>query len=161
MSTSVTTSGIAEIEAMFDKLGAESQKVAAHALYEGAKVMADSVTSSAGGIRSEAFRYGTPEHRRYPTPEEAAAAQSATTISKFGNDGMSVSTTVGTSNGGYANINGKSVPASLLARAINSGTSFMVKQPFFRKAVNSARQSATSAIVADAQRIMDEIVRNK
>ena len=47
-------------------------------------------------------------------------------------------------------LNGKTVPVPMIANAINSGTSFMKKQPFFRKA--TARTGAAEAAIENKLR---------
>ena len=59
---------------------------------------------------------------------------------------------------GYADINGKPKAVRLIARSINSGTSFMKKQPVFRKAVSSSKGRATNAIVSKAEEMFNEII---
>ena len=49
-------------------------------------------------------------------------------------------------------------PIGVIANAINSGTSFMRKQPFIRKGFNKGKQPAIEAIVATAERLFNEII---
>ena len=56
-------------------------------------------------------------------------------------------------------IHGKAVAVRKIVNAINSGTSFMTKQPVFRKAVSQARGDASAAIVAEADRLINEITK--
>ena len=49
-------------------------------------------------------------------------------------------------------------PIGVIANAINSGTSFMKKQPFIRKAVKKATPKAEAAIIATAERLIDTIL---
>ena len=67
-------------------------------------------------------------------------------VAKFHKDVTNVNTSVGLQNAGYGSINGKTKPIPQIANAINSGTSFMQKQPFFRKATNKAKGPAQAAI---------------
>jgi hypothetical protein len=53
--------------------------------------------------------------------------------------------------------NGKKRAVAQIANAINSGTSFMDKQPFIRKAVSSARTRASKAIADKAQAEFDAL----
>lgn len=55
---------------------------------------------------------------------------------------------------------GRSVkPVEVIANAINSGTSFMKKQPFFRKAVSKNRDAVLDAIEASVIRKINEITK--
>ena len=49
-------------------------------------------------------------------------------------------------------------PIGVVANAINSGTSFMRKQPFFRKGVNNGSKAAEAAIVGTAEKLFDRII---
>ena len=51
-------------------------------------------------------------------------------------------------------------PIGVIANAINSGTSFMQKQPFIRRAVSRATQPAISAIIRRAESLMESIISN-
>jgi hypothetical protein len=52
-------------------------------------------------------------------------------------------------------------PIGVIANSINSGTRFMDKQPFFRKAVTRGSKKAKEAIIAKAEQLFDYIVQNK
>ena len=136
--------GLTEISEALEKLGESAPKVAAQALYEGAGVMADELNKAVDSIKTEPFKYawGT---RRLPSPEEKEIVkQAAAGIAKFHKEGgAEMDTSVGFRNAGYAELVGKQVPIPKIVNAINSGTSFMQKQPFVRK---TAQQSGPKAI---------------
>lgn len=50
-------------------------------------------------------------------------------------------------------------PIGVIANAINSGTSFMTKQPVFRKAVSAARSAAQKAMEDTAEKLINEITK--
>lgn len=50
-------------------------------------------------------------------------------------------------------------PIGVIANAINSGTSFMKKQPFMRKAVKSATPKCEAAIVERAASLLNSIIK--
>ena len=52
-------------------------------------------------------------------------------------------------------------PIGVIANSINSGTSFMEKQPFFRRAVTRGTKKAKDAIIQTAETLFDYIVQNK
>ena len=64
-------------------------------------------------------------------------------VARFDKNGTEVNTSVGYRGAGYIDIKGKTKPIPLIVNAINSGTSFMHKQPFIRKA---ARGGGTKAM---------------
>lgn len=189
----VSTEGMDDLARMLDSLGNAAQGVAAAALYEGAGIMADAVSRAVHGIATEPFKYAGNGKQRKPSPEEKAILLGAGSagISKFRKNGLTVDTSVGFNNAGYAAVTwhhmsrsartnykhnagktavtpayqksakgGNAKPIAVIANAINSGTSFMTKQPFFRKAVNQAKGAALSKIDSEAQRLAEEIINN-
>jgi hypothetical protein len=60
-------------------------------------------------------------------------------------------------NAGYATLKGKTVPVPKIVNAINSGTSFMQKQPFVRKAANTGANKAMSAMKESIQEAFDKM----
>ena len=133
--------GMEEISEQLSQLSDSAPAVAAMALYEGAGVMVEAIKKGVESIRTEKFRgkAGT----RLPSPEEKEIVMNATVgIAKFNKNGTEVDTSVGYQNAGYAELGGKTVPVPVIVNAINSGTSFMPKQPFFRKAANGGAKKA-------------------
>lgn len=151
--------GIEELNSLLEKLGSKAESVAAASLYDGAGVLADGIKKAAQDIEAE------PQHgkqKRQPTPEEKAAVIQAIGIAKFRKDGNSVETVVGVTNkSGYAKIGKKEKPVAMIASAVNSGTSFMKKQPFVRIGKNKSQGAASAAIVSKAEDMFDKIINNK
>lgn len=149
MAFSIKVDGLNELIQQMGKVPENAAKVASLALYDGAGVMADAVSKAVNGIVTEPFKYVTGGRKRKPSPEEKAIIQNARRgIAKFKRTGEGVNTSVGMQNSGYAELNGKTKPIPLIANSINSGTSFMQKQPFLRKAFSQAKGRATAAIEA-------------
>ena len=143
----MTVDGMAEISETLAKLEEEAPKVAAKALYDGAGIMADEVKKQTETIRTEPFRYASGGRTRLPSPEEKEIVMKASAgIAKFNKNGTEVDTSVGFRNAGYAVLAGKEVPIPKIVNAINSGTSFMNKQPFVRKAANNGGKKAMEAM---------------
>lgn len=140
--------GMDQLLSNFGKLRETAQKVAAEALYEGAGVMADAVSQAVRGIETKRMKYPAPEDKqRMPSPEEKEILENARHgVAKFRNNGNEIDTSVGFQNSGYAVLKGRVVPVSVIANSINSGTSFMKKQPFLRKAFNQNKAKAIAAI---------------
>lgn len=161
MAYTMKTDGMEELSRMLSKLGNAAQGVAAASLYEGAGVMADAVSQAVQGIATKRLKYPAPPGKqRMPSPEEKALLlQAKMGVAKFRKDGISVQTSVGMQNSGYGTINGKQVPIPAVANAINSGTSFMKKQPFFRKAVRQKQRAAEAAIESGIRKRVEEITK--
>ena len=158
MPFSIQVEGMNELIRSMEKLPEKAAKVAAEALYEGAGIVADKVSGAVQGIATEPFKYATGGRTRKPSPEEKALVAGAKHgVAKFRKNGVSVQTSVGYQNAGYGEINGKKKPIPQIANAINSGTSFMKKQPFMRKAFSQSKGPAQAAIEAGIHAREDEL----
>ena len=158
MAFSMDVTGMDELEKKLGQLGEKGKQIAALALYEGAGVVADQVSNAVQGIATEPFKYAKGGKTRKPSPEEKAIVAGAKHgVAKFRKNGVSVQTSVGYQNAGYAVLNGKTKPVPQIANAINSGTSFMQKQPFMRKAFSQSKGAATAAIEAGIHAREDEL----
>lgn len=137
--------GMEETQELFERLGNRAEWAAKNALYQGAGLMADKVNRGIQGISTEKFKWASKRkgETRKPSYEEKAILKAAGTgISKFEGSGTEVQTTVSIKEG-YWLLGKKPKAARLIANAINSGTSFMPKQPFFRKAVTLGKKQVT------------------
>lgn len=147
MAFQMNVEGMREQLETIEKLGEKGEAAASLALYEGARVTADSVNQSVRGIDTEPFKYAAGGRRRKPSPEEKAVLMNARIgVAKFRKNTGNVNTSVGLQSSGYGELAGKTVPVPLIANAINSGTSFMQKQPFARKAFSQSKAAAIAAI---------------
>lgn len=184
---SFDTRGMEELINKMSKLEDEGAKIASEALYEGAGVVADKVSSAVKSIRAEPFKYAANGQKRKPSQEEKELVEQAKHgIAKFRKNGVSVQTSVGFQNTGYGQITwnhaktgnsrtkykqgkgGRMVHASqgtgssmkpvpLIVNSINSGTSFMEKQPFLRKAFSQSKGQALAAIENGIRERLDKI----
>ena len=147
MAYELKVDGMAEISELLSKLEEAAPAIAAEALYEGAGTMSAAINSAAETIKTGPG--STREDARNATPEEKAAVLAAGAgIAKFDKTGTEVNTSVGYKSAGYAVIKGKTKPVPLIVNAINSGTSFMHKQPFVRQAARSGGAKAMSVMTA-------------
>ena len=159
MAMTIKTEGLTEVSEMLTRLGNKAEDVASGSLYDGAGIVADAFTAAENSIQTETFRYAAGGRKRKPSPEEKAALIGKSGIAKFNKNGSEVDTIIGISgSAGYANVAGKQKAVREIARSINSGTSFMERQPIFRKAKSSSQNAAKAAIVAKAEKMFDEII---
>jgi len=139
--------GMAEISETLSRMEERAAAVASKALYEGAGVMRREVAKQIASIKTAPFQYAGPGQTRLPSPEEKAAVERAGAgVAKFDKNGTEVNTSVGFANSGYTKLAGKTVPVPKIVNAINSGTSFMQKQPFVRKASKGGANGAMTAM---------------
>ena len=159
MPMTISTEGIGELSALLARLGDKAQDVASGALFEGAGVVADAYTAAINSIQTAPFKYARKGEKRLPSPEEKAALLGKSGIAKFNKTGEEVNTLIGISGAaGYADVAEHTKAVRLIARSINSGTSFMNKQPVFRKAASQSSGAAKSAIVSKAEQMFNEII---
>ena len=160
MAYQMKVDGMSEISEMLEKLGDNAQAVASKALYEGAGIMADSIRKGADTIRTAEFHYASNGDTRLPSPEEKEIVQNAAAGSaKFNKSGTEVDTSVGYRNAGYAQLKNKTVPIPQIVNAINSGTSFMVKQPFVRKAAKAGGTKAMQAMRSSIEKDFEALTK--
>ena len=159
MAVTMITEGVEEISKMLNQLGERAQGVASKALYDGAGIMAKEIANRVHSIDTAPFEYASGGKTRKPSPEEKAVVESAGAvgIAKFDKNGSEVQTSVGYNRSGYAMMVGKRVPVPLIANSINSGTSFMRKQPFIRQAVSGAGSRASEAMRAKIEEEIGKI----
>lgn len=159
MAYTMKVDGMEEISEKLTQLAEKAQGVASRALYEGAGIMSDEVNRAVDAISTAPFHYAVFVTRE-PSPEEKAIVQAAGAgIARFDKNGAEVNTSVGYGNAGYADLNGKTVPIAKIANAINSGTSFMKKQPFIRKAAANGGQKALNAMRQSIEDAFDKLTK--
>ena len=147
MPYTVKTTGMKEVQEMLETLAESAPKAAASALYEGAGTMRNEMETQAKLIRTAPFKYASGGETRLPSPEEKAIVEhGAIGVAKFKKDDDGCNTSVGFSRSGYAMLAGRLVPIPLIANSINSGTSFMNKQPFVRKAKTAGGKKAVDVM---------------
>lgn len=134
------------------RLETNATEVARMALYDGAKVTADAVKSGINSIRVDPRnKNGVPGYVK----NDLLASMGITSME---NDGRGWNVHIGWD--GYGSHPTKKFPRGLpnvmMARAIESGTSFRSKQPFVRPAVLRTRQAALEAM---RKRIDEECAR--
>ena len=152
--------GMVEISELLSQMADAAPGVAAQALYEGAGIMAKEINEGAASINTAPFKWASSRRgeTRLPSPEEKAIVQEAAAgVARFDKNGAEVNTSVGFRNAGYAQLKGKTVPIPKIVNAINSGTSFMTKQPFVRKAARSGANKAMNAMKATIEEAFEKM----
>ena len=151
MAYTMKTEGADEIVKMLKAVGDAAEKISGQALYKGAGVMSEAISKEARSIPTAPFHYAVFLQRK-PSPEEKKIVTDARVgIAKFDREGYNVQTSVGYGNAGYGYIKGKRKAVPQIANAINSGTSFMPKQPFFRMGVSRGERSASEAMIKEIE----------
>ena len=149
--------GIDKYFERLDELGKHSIGLCKRALYDGAAVLADAVRSEVQAL---------PVTDRNTEPQQVLSYErdgllAGLGIAKMKDDGGVVSTRVDFD--GYNRLKSKTYPNghpnSMIARAINSGTSKRPKNPFMNRATRAARAKAEAAMAARMDADIEEIMK--
>lgn len=141
--------GFEEYEAILSKMKNGTEEIIGKVTYQGAKVIADEVRKSIQSIPL-VQGYGTAEH---PLPGGVTKPQKDGLLKGFGisglqNDGGFYNVKIGFD--GYNSVSTdkypKGQPNQLVARGVESGTSWKRKHPFMRPAVTRAKKRAVEAM---------------
>lgn len=151
----ITFQGLEQYERQLSVLWKNSEEVAGKAIYAGAGIVADAIKENIKALPI-VRGYGTTEN---PLPGGVTAPQKAGLI-----DGMGISPMQ--NDAGYLNVKigfdgynatktekyPQGQPNQLVARGVESGTSWKQKKPFIRPAINASKSRAE----AEMARILDQ-----
>lgn len=151
----ITFPGLNDYELMISRLTKDVDSVAGKAIYAGAGIVADAIKENIKAL-PVVRGYGTEEK---PLPGGVTAPQKAGLI-----DGMGISPMQ--DDAGYLNVKigfdgynatktekyPQGQPNQLVARGVESGTSWKQKKPFIRPAINASKSRAE----AEMARILDQ-----
>lgn len=151
----ITFPGLADYELMLSKLEDGSEEIIGKAVYAGAGIVADAIKSSIQSLPI-VRGYGTDSN---PLPGGVTSAQKAGLIDGLGisrmqDDAGYLNVKIGFD--GYNNTRTEKYPQGqpnqLVARGVESGTSWKQKKPFVRPAVTKSRKQAENTMA----KIIDE-----
>ena len=153
--------GLEEYERKLSRLGKESEKVAGAAIYEGAAIMADAIRQNIESLPI-VTGYGTTDA---PLPGGVTRSQKQGLL-----DGLGI-TPMSSDNGfynvkigfdGYNSTKTKNYPQGqpnqLVARGVESGTSWKMKKPFVRPAINRSRKTVEKTMAETLDREINKIM---
>lgn len=144
--------GVDELISQYKKLEQNTEPMIGKAIYNGAGVVMKACQSAVENLSTD-NRFGTAENPTSgPSSIQKLGLQYALGIAKMRNDNGFYNVKIGFD--GYNNVKTKRWPQGqpnmMVARAVESGTSWMTKQPFMRKAEQSSR--------SQCERVMSETV---
>ena len=135
--------GMDEYVAKLEGLSNQSEKYIKEAIYKGTAVVMNSVKSSLQSIQTDDTYHSKSGVRRGPTTVQKRGLLESLGIADMRTDGHFINAKIGFD--GYNKVVTKKwtkgQPNNMVARSVESGTSWMRKQPFMRKAVNNAKAS--------------------
>lgn len=159
----ITLKTSTQFQVSMDRLGEAADGICKMAIYEGAAIMADQIKKNLDALPTDKFRYlrggdkfaGVPEPQKQDLKNALGISpmkqdENGDWNAKIGFDGYG-STETDKYPGG--------VPNSLLARAVESGSSVRAKTPFVRPAINGARNKAKKAMADKADEEIKKIIK--
>lgn len=153
-------------ELKLSKLPGSTEEIAKKAIYEGAKIVADEVKKNLNALntttREMAIRAYSNQTPTYITEDAKQGLIDSFGLTDIENHNGYYNTKVGFD--GYNNVITKKYPKgqpnNLIARACESGSSAMIKQPFMRTAVSASKKQAEEKMAeilsAEIKKIMEE-----
>ena len=149
--------GVDKLVAQYEKLEKDTDRIIGAAIYDGAAVVMKRVKEAVDGISTD-NRFGTPENPTSgPSSIQKEGLKHALGIAKMRNDNGFRNVKIGFD--GYNRVKTKRWPQGqpnpLIARSVESGTSWMSKQPFMRKAEQEARKPCEEAM----QKVVDKEIQ--
>ena len=147
--------GVDKLVAQYEKLNRNTEKVIGEAVYYGAGVVMKAVESAVQGLSTDEH-FATPGNPvTGPKSLQKIGLYYGLGIAEMKNDNGFMNVKIGFD--GYNELKTKTWPQgqpnAMVARAIESGTSWMRKQPFMRKAEQASR--------SQCEKVMSEIVDRK
>ena len=154
--------GVDKLIAQYKKLEANTVPMIGKAIYNGAGVVMNACETAIANLATD-DRFGTAQSPvTGPTSIQKAGLQHALGIAKMRNDNGFYNVKIGFD--GYNRVKTKRWPQGqpnmMVARSVESGTSWMQKQPFMRKAEQSSKshceQVMSETIDKEIKRIIGE-----
>lgn len=152
----MTFKGLDEYIKQLNKLESNSDKYIGKAIYDGADIVADEIKSAINSLPTDNASYKKAGLRAGPSAIQKAGLVKSFGITKMRKDGTELNVKLGFD--GYNNVKTKRWPNGqpnvMVARSIESGTSWMTKNAFVSKATRSSKNKAETKM---GQTIDEEI----
>ena len=155
-------SKLRDYELMLGKIGDASKDICGAAIYEGAKIIADEVKANLESLKTvsdaDAIQAAKKEEATYLTVRAKKGLIKSFGVTPMSQDRDGIYN-VKLGFDGYNDVKTKKWPKGqpnqLIARACESGSSAMIKQPFFRQAVQKTKKKAESRMAE----VLDEKIK--
>ena len=155
--------GVDDLISQYNKLASNSKDMVGRAIYNGAGVVMQSVKSAVDGINTD-DRYGTLEDPvSGPSTIQKMGLIHSLGIARMRQDGTFWNVKIGFD--GYNRVKTKTWPNGqpnmMVARSIESGTSWMQKQPFMRKAEQGSRARCEAVMSETIDKEIQKLIGEK
>jgi HK97 gp10 family phage protein len=154
-------SGVDDFIAQLDNLQAHTKEMCGVALYNGAAIVADAVKEAVVAMPTDNRLYVKDGMKTGPSREQKKCLIEGFGIAKMREDSGFYNVKVGFD--GYNSIKTKTwpngQPNSMIARAIESGTSFMRPNKFMSKAINRSKKSCEEAMQKSVEKYVEDLTK--
>ena len=153
--------GIDNYIAQLEKIYGDTEEIIGAAIYQGAGIVMKSVVSAIESLQTD-DRYGTEEAKTLgPNQYQKEGLRRSIGIAHLRNDGGFYNVKIGFD--GYNGLKTKrwpqGQPNAMVARSVESGTSWMQKQPFMRKAENSSRVKCEQGMAKEIDKQLTQRIK--
>lgn len=153
--------GIDNYIAQLEKIYGDTDEIIGAAIYQGAGIVMKSVVSAIDNLVTD-DRFGTAESKTVgPNSYQKEGLRRSVGIAKLRKDGSFWNVKIGFD--GYNGIKTKrwpqGQPNAMVARSVESGTSWMQKQPFMRRAENSSKVKCEQAMANEIDKQITKRVK--
>lgn len=154
--------GVDKLIGQFNKLADNSEAMIGKAIYNGAAVTMAEVTRGIDKIKTDDRYVPEGEMKTGPSTYQKIGLQRSVGISKMRKDGDFYNVKIGFD--GYNGMKTKAWPQgqpnSMIARSVESGTSFMQKQAFMRNSERRAKKKCEAAMAETIDKEIQRIVQS-
>lgn len=155
--------GVDKLIAEYNKIYKNTEEMIGKAIYQGAAVVFKSVQQAVENINTDdSHEFGTSVNPKTgPTTIQKEGLKHSLGIAKMRNDNGFYNVKIGFDGYNYVETKTwpKGQPNAMVARSIESGTSWMEKQPFMRKAESSAKGRCEQAMANTIDKELTKIVK--
>lgn len=151
--------GVDEYIASLERLKFRTPDVAGRAIFEGARVVADKIRENIEALPVQDAENKKHKHRN-PTQGEKDGMLKGLGVAKKRSENGNVNVKIGMD--GYNDVktkkHPKGQPNAMIARSIESGSSFKIRHPFISSAVRTSKAAAEEAMRAEVDKQVKEIM---
>lgn len=157
----ITFKGMDEYISKLARLSTNADIQIKRAVYEGTEVVMKAVESSLNAIQTDDTYYSKSGMRKGPTTYQKQGLIESLGIASMRVDGFFINTKIGFD--GYNNVVTdkwqRGQPNNMVARSVESGTSWMRKQPFMKRAVNQSKKACEEKMKISLDESINAIMR--
>lgn len=150
--------GITKYIASLDDLRIHTKEIVGRSIYEGAKPVADAIRQGIRGIPIDSRRYVRSGQLRGISRQQKQGLLDGFGITKMRTDGGKTNVKIGMD--GYNSQTTRKYPRgqpnALIARSVESGTSFRAKHPFIAPAIRKTRKTAEERMRAEFEKALNK-----